>query len=166
MKLFIGLIATLVSTLALAQNPEWKLTAVPQDKPVGYIYHTYSTGTQTSANRTEKVVAGLRLVCSLKGEPMAPIIAVYWDSKTQSSDPYNRVDWSVDGRTFPTGVWIHDSKIVYNGIPAEHDLYNALKAGKIVKVTWVSSDSIKHETVFDLTEFKTHLKEFETVCKL
>ena len=142
------------------------MTAVPQDKPVGYIYHTYSSGTQVSAGKTEKVVSGLRLVCSLKGEPMAPIIAVYWDSKIQSTDPYNRIEWAVDGHPYATGVWVHDSKIIYSGIPAEHDLYNALKVGKIAKVGWVSSDGIKRETTFDLTEFKTHLKEFETVCKL
>lgn len=105
-KLF-GLLALSVSMSAFAQASAWNISEVAgKDKSVvGYIYHSSAVGTQVGA-KTEKVVSGLRLVCSTKGymamKESEPIIAVFWNGMFGNTPETVLVE--IDGKPV---VWLH-----------------------------------------------------------
>lgn len=166
MKAFIGLVALVASTLAFGQSSEWKLTEVKgkDTTPAGYIYHNYSVGTQRT-DTVEKVVSGLRIICSTtKGT--YPIVALYWNGRL-SGDPLYSPVWTIDGKAIPTGIWTRfpEGKIISRPVSETTELMLALKNGHLATVAWTGSDAVRYSTAFDLTNYQSHLAEFEAACK-
>ena len=118
-KLF-GIISILAATGAQAQALGWNLTEVPaKDKSVaGYIYHSSAVGTQIGT-KTEKVVTGLRLVCSTK-EYVAmresdPVVAIYWNGMFGNGT--QAVNVKVDGRPIQMATpWEQDGPVLFRRI--------------------------------------------------
>lgn len=165
MKKIIGLIALCFASLTFAQSADWNLSEVKgkDNMPVGYIYHNYSVGTQTGAT-TEKVVTGLRLICSISPRAV-PIVAVFWDGTLSTEAPQHLI-WSVDGKTVVTGTWRQEDHIIYRMTSETMALVNALRTGHVAIVSWTGVDAVRRNTAFNVTDFEAHLKDFNTACKI
>jgi hypothetical protein len=162
--LFAGLLVTALSLTAQAGTPNWNLTNVQnKDKvTVGYIYHTYAAGTQIGV-RTEKVAAGLRLVCSTKGSN-EPVIAIFWSGWTGSG--ITQSIWSAtDGKVVSGDVWTQDVSLLYRPLSQSTKLIDAMKKSRTVQFTWIGYDAVKYDVVFDTTGFNAKLAEFNASCK-
>lgn len=169
-KLFVAL-ASIFALSAMAQSSDWKLTTVPgADRvTVGYIYHTSAVGTQVGA-KTEKVVTGLRLVCTAPGftanKNSEPIIAVYWNTMTGSTPQF--LDIKVDGRQVGTGQetkWDQDGPLLLRTIDSSRTLLQSIKTGNRISFQWTGTDAVRRTTIFDLRDFRSNLSEFNTICK-
>jgi len=161
-KLF-GIVAALFATGAMAQASGWNLSEVPaKDKSVaGYIYHSSAVGTQVGATPA-KVISGLRLVCSAKGND-DPVIAIYWNGMFGNT-PQN-VDIKVDNRKIPQATpWDQDGPILVKKLAGEQELLQALRTGKSVTFEWTSG-SVKRTTIISLKDFNTSYGEFKTSCR-
>jgi len=164
MKKFIAaLFVTAASFTAYAQNSGWNISdVINKDKmSVGYIYHTYAVGTKMGA-KPEKVAAGLRLVCSVKGKS-DPILAVFWNGMLPTS--YSQtVEISIDGQPVSKDTWTHDGSLLYMTEPVAHVLIDNMKTGRILNATW-TDNSIQYKVAFDISTFKSKLGEFNQSCK-
>lgn len=153
--------------LSVSQTARWKLESIKDnnDKVIGYIYQTYSFGTQ-SEPKQEKVVSALRLICSTTGSD-EPIIAVYWNDDLGASKfqhPTVRVDGT--DKTSRT-MWIQDHKLLFSQISWSTSLIQSMRTGNIVKFEWESADFIKRRsTSFDIKTFNYRLNEFVSACNI
>lgn len=166
----ITIVGLLISINTYSEIPHWKLSEVKGNdrSVVGYVYHTEAVGTQVS-QKTEKVVAGLRLVCSTKASTQRNndlIIAIYWDGMfgnlTQSTDVlFNK-------RMFETGQklrWDQDGPLLIRYVTDSRTFIQALKVNKDVKISWIGTDNVKRIVMFDLQEFNMNISEFAKLCK-
>ena len=169
-KLFVAL-ASIFALSAMAQSSNWTLTVVPgaNKGTVGHIYHTSAVGTQTGA-RVEKVVTGLRLVCSAADvsldAPHQPVIALYWNTMSGSTPQF--LDIKVDGKQVATGQetkWEQDGPLLLRTIAESRTLMQSMKTGRSISFQWIGTDSVRRATIFDLRDFRSDLSEFNTVCK-
>lgn len=168
-KLF-GLLALSVSMSAFAQASAWNISEVAgKDKSVvGYIYHSSAVGTQVGA-KTEKVVSGLRLVCSTKGymamKESEPIIAVFWNGMFGNTPETVLVE--IDGKPvrLAPSPWDHDNQILFRKISESKELLQGLKTGRSVTFSWTSHDAVKRKTTFSLRDFNSQFSEFNASCK-
>lgn len=165
MKILSGLVLSFATSFCFAQSPSWDLKEVKgQDNTiVGYIYHNYSIGTERTIT-SQRVVSGLRFVCSLKNA--RPIIGVFWDSSLGNniSGIQNPI-WKVDGRIINTSPWMQEDKMMYGDVSENGELISAFKSGHVASVTWTAMGSVQRSTAFDLSNFTSHLPEFNTACK-
>ncbi len=165
-KIFVGLIAACFVTAASASNVDWKITKVfSEDKSVaGFIYHTSAIGTQIG-QKTEKVISGLRLVCSGK-EPTKwsedPVIVIFWD-KSDGSETQT-VEIRTDKTNSELSQWEQDGPLLVRSIPESKELMKSLRTNKNIGFTWTDSNSVKRTTLFSLRNFNTHIDEFNTLC--
>jgi hypothetical protein len=160
--LIAALLLVLMSTTSYAQNSEWTLSEVTNagKDPVGYIYHTYSRGTETVAGTDSKVAAGLRFVCSTK-TTQEPVIAVFWNGVLMSG-PRQELEITVDKTIFLRPTWVHEGSLIYSPVSNHPDLISALKHSRSVKLAW-ETGSTKYIVMFELRNF--NLKEFNASCK-
>ena len=165
MKYVVGFILALATSMSQASPASWRLSEVESatNETVGYIYHSYSIGTQKSPNKTEKIVSGLRFICSIQGEDNPPMIGIYWHDVSNTDSVQNPV-WTIDGNTIQTGPWIQDETLLYRPVGITLEVINALKVGKQASVTWTDSKHLIHRTIFDLTGFSAGLVRFNTDC--
>lgn len=167
MKQLIASIIFAATSLVASAAPMtgWSTVAVPDtDKPVGYIMHTYAIGTQTGKT-TEKVVAGLRLICSTKNTA-EPLIAIYWSGWLYGSPTRSQFLWSaVNGKALSSDEWMQDTKILYRTASQAKTLIDAMKTSRTVQFTWVGADAVKYNVMFDTVEFNAKLIEFNASCK-
>jgi hypothetical protein len=169
-KLFVAL-ASIFALSAMAQSSDWKLTAVPgPDRgTVGYIYHTSAVGTQIGA-KAEKIVTGLRLVCTATGftanKNSEPVIALYWNTMTGSTPQFLGI--KVDSRQVGVGQetrWVQDGPLLLRTIEESSTLLQSMKTGNKISFEWTGTDAVRRSTIFDLRDFRSNLNEFNTVCK-
>lgn len=168
-KLF-GLFAFAIATSVSAQPAAWNIAEVTgkDNSVVGYIYHTSAVGTQVGA-KTEKVVSGLRLVCSTKGfmamKEADPIIAIFWNGMFGNIP--EAVMTEVDGKAIRLvpSPWEHDGQILYRKTSESRELIQALKTGRTVTFQWTSQDATKRKTTFSLQGFNSQFSEFTASCK-
>ena len=180
MKYIVGSILALVTSVVYPQESPagWRLTEVQSvtNETLGYIYHSYSIGTQKSElpasgtpNKVSKIVSGLRFICSIKGHDTPPLIAIYWHNQSNdydNTDPLQNPVWMVDGHvySYPQSSWVREESLLYRPIGITSELINALKAGKRASVTWTDTNHITRSTIFDLTNFSTGLARFNIGC--
>lgn len=166
-KLF-GILALVAATNVSAQVAAWNISEIKgkDNSVVGYIYHTSAVGTQVR-NKPEKIVSGLRLVCSTKtwtSNESDSIIAVYWNGMFGNTN--QKVDVKVDGRTIALpSNWDQDNQIVFRKISESAELVQALKTGRNVTFSWDGTDSTKRVTTFSLRDFNQKFSEFNNSCK-
>lgn len=169
--LVVGFLAACSIGSAFAQAGAWKLTKVetPNKSVAGFIYHTESVGTQTSGSRVTKAVTGLRLVCSgmesAQGTEV-PLIAIYWN--TMQGGGQQSLNVRVDGKAVELGQsqqWSQDSQLLYRPLGESRGLIQAMKLGRSVSFEWIGADGSKRQTIFNLSDFRSDLAEFNTSCK-
>jgi hypothetical protein len=161
-KLF-GIVSILVAGSVQAQALGWNVSEVlGKDKtPVGYIYHSSAVGTQVGT-KTEKVITGLRLVCSIKSSE-GPAIALYWNGMFGNTP--QSVDVKVDGRKIAQSTpWDQDGPLLFRKIADSQELMQGLKTGRAVSFEWTQS-GVKRTTVISLKDFNSGFGEFKTSCK-
>ncbi len=117
--------------------------------------------------RTEKVVSGLRLVCSTKTLPAMgseSIIAVYWNGMFGNTN--QKIDVKVDGKSIHlTTPWDQDNQIVFRKISESTEMIQAMKTGRNITFNWVGTDSAKRITTISLRDFNQRFGEFNNSCK-
>ena len=151
------LIAFSCVTAHAADN--WKLSSVlANDKPVGYIYHTSSMGTQT--NPPSKSYSGLRLICSLKGGE--PAVALYWKNGMNLRED-TRVTVTADNRAATPTTWGSDSDLLFRNISESRDLLTLIKTSKTIKFQWMVGPSSQYTTAFNVSGID--LSDFNAKCK-
>lgn len=168
MKRLATLFSLLAFTTLAAAQQQWNITDVRKKtgELVGHIYHTSSVGTQVGA-KTEKFVTGIRLVCTTKrylamGNP-DPIIAIYWN--TMAGENTETVFIEIDGKSVSDPLnWYQDGQILFRNLSDSHNLIQAMKSGKTMKVYWTSSDAVRRSSVFDIRTFNAKIAEFNTSC--
>ena len=170
--LFAGLLTACFVSSAFAQSGGWKLTKVesPNKFVAGFIYHTESVGTQTNGGRVTKAVTGLRLVCSgpdyVAQKTDVPIIAIYWN--TMAGGSQQSLNVRVDGKVVELGQaqqWNQDGQLLYRTLDESRALIQAMKLGRSVSFEWAGTDGSKRQTIFNLSDFKSDLAEFNESCK-
>lgn len=171
MKILFVILSSLYIGNCFAQD--WRLTYIESEQkvPAGVIYHTESRGTEVSGNVTKKVITGLRLACAGKDFLVKmgsePVIAVYWNTMTGNMP--QTVSVKVDGKEIELGQakqWRQEGNLLYRPLESSRGLLQALKVGRLVSFEWVSSDSTKRQTVFDITDFRTDLSKFNDYCNI
>lgn len=144
-------------TANAAEN--WKLTSVlANNKPVGYVYHTSSLGTQT--NPPSKSYSGLRFICSLKGGE--PVVALYWNSGMILREDV-QVTVTADNRPINPATWGSDGDLLFRNISESHELLALIKTSKIVKFQWTTGLASQYTTAFNVAGID--LSGFNTKCK-
>ena len=173
MKFLSCIILLLVAFNSCAQSlpaaMTWRLDTANTEsgRPLGYIYQIYAIGT-VYRTPIKKDITALRLICSAKGD-VDPIIAIYWDEETEGTQhPIDfHVDIKIDGYNFnQTLLWNEESKLTWRSLTQSRELIDAMKIGHIVSFNWIDSDKKRRYTIFSLTDFGTHINDFNTVCKL
>jgi hypothetical protein len=136
---------------------------------VGHIYHTSAVGTQTGS-KVEKVVTGLRLVCTAEGftanKNSEPVIAIYWNTMIGSNPQF--IDIKVDGRQVGVGQetrWDQDGPLLLRTIADSKTLLQSMKTGRSISFQWTGTDAVRRSTIFDLRDFRSDLSEFNKICK-
>jgi hypothetical protein len=167
-KLF-GILALVAASNAVAQTAAWNISEIKgkDNSVVGYIYHSSAVGTQVK-DKTEKVVSGLRLVCSTKGWTAMgdadPIIAIYWNGMFGNTN--QKIDVKVDGRPVTlTTHWDQDNQIVFRKISESAELIHAMKTGRNVTFSWTGTDTARRTTTISLRDFNQKFGEFNNSCK-
>ena len=163
-NLFVGLIATFVVVGAMAENTNWEISKVTDrnNATVGYIYHTGAIGTQINA-RPEKVATSLRLVCSTLQKNSEPLVVIFWN--TLNGNIPQTVEMHTDKRVTETLQWDQEGQVLMRSAAESKKLIQAMKTGNNISFLWTGTDSIRRNTNFNLRDFKTHLNEFNTLCK-
>ena len=169
-KLSAFLFTLFLSVNAIAENTGWQITEVPNkdNNIVGYIYHVGSIGTQTTKiGKTEKVATSLRFVCSTKISTQRdndPIIVLFWDTMDGSIGQY--IVSQVSGKSLDHMYrWEQEGPVMMRSVNESKDLIMELKTGKNIKFYWHDKVGTLRTTIFDLQTFKSHLAEFNTLCK-
>lgn len=162
-KFFIYIAAFVLCTSAYAQK--WELTEITsKDKSVvGYIYHTSTIGTQTGP-KTEKVISGLRLVCSLKSQG-TPLVVIFWDKMLGIGPQILRI--KIDSKEFVESSkyqWMQDGNILVREINESQSLFLALKNARSFSINWTSNDNITRTSIFDVSAMSSQISNFATVC--
>ncbi len=169
MRKLIGILALIAATNVAAQASTWNISEIKgkDNSVVGYIYHSSAVGTQIR-DKTEKVVSGLRLVCSTKSLPAIgspeSIVAVYWNGMFGNTN--QKIDVKVDGRSINLAThWDQDNQIVFRKISESAEMIQAMKAGRSITFSWTGTDSVKRNTTFSLRDFNQKFSEFNNSCK-
>lgn len=166
-RIFVVLLALLpiIAYSAPATPSPWIFDTITDAKGVaGYIYHSYSVGTMYS-DGVVKNVTNLRLICPARGKAPA-IVAVYWDGQDDVSNT-NIIEISIDRKIFiDTQMWMHDRSLQYRPLNESGQLIIAMRNAKMIEFKWFDISGVQKETIFDLTNFKSHLDEFYTSCKI
>lgn len=164
MKMIVtGLVLTLSTLAAIAQSSIWNLTPVADSNKnlVGFIYHVYARGTATKANSTAAVASGLRFVCSIKSKE-EPKLAIFWNGVLMVNTS-QEIQISVDNSFSTSEKWTRDGSLIYTSLDKSGNLVDALKKGRLVRFSWVGSDSSRYTTAFELKNFD--LSAFSDSCK-
>jgi hypothetical protein len=167
-KLFAGLLSVLAMTAGAAETSTWNLVEVQtKDKTVvGYIYHTAAVGTQLNNKKIEKVGAGLRLICSSKGNGES-IITVYWDG--MHGNTTQNVEVTVDKKQIAIGAPVRmnqDGPIIYRSLSESRFILQAMKTGQNIQFVWTGTDSINRTVIFNIQEFNSNYAAFASACRL
>lgn len=78
------------------------------------------------------------------------------------------VNIKIDGREVGLGnntKWDQDGPLLLRTVAESAILLQSMKTGNSISFQWTGNDSIQRRTIFDLRNFKTHLAEFNRVCK-
>ena len=162
-NLFVGLVAALAMSAAMAENTGWKIQRVPErtnSPAVGYMYETYAIGTQNGPGAKKNVTA-LRLICSVSINK--PLIAIYWN--TMVGDKPQSVEIRANRKTIsPRILWEQDGPLLMRSVAESTELIQLLKTSKDINFMWVDTNAVRRTTIFDLKDFNSHLSEFNTYC--
>jgi hypothetical protein len=156
------LAAILISgTVIVANSATWVLSEVKDSnmQPVGYIYHTSAIGTR-AGTKPEKVITGLRFICSLKGG--TPIIGLFIDNGIHIENSISIVS-SIDDSQDKSLSWVVDGNLLYRYVYDSPVLISSIKTGKIIKFRWYANDVTKFTTAFSIAG--SDFTEFNSKCK-
>lgn len=169
MRKLIGILALVAASNVAAQATAWNISEIKgkDNSVVGYIYHSSAVGTQIK-DKTEKVVSGLRLVCSTKSAvamgSSESIIAIYWNGMFGNTN--QKIDVKVDGKAVNlTTSWDQDNQIVFRKISESTEMIQAMKTGRNITFSWTGTDSAKRITTVSLHNFNQKFSEFNNSCK-
>jgi hypothetical protein len=154
------LIATSAGALEIA---DWALNPVKSKDgtPIGYVYNTYAVGIQIGA-KTEKVVTDFRLVCSIKGQH-DPMMAIRWAGYLYPAQG-QFITISVDDTFTATEFWGQEGKTFFRSISISTKIMDAIKHGKQLKVSWIGTDAVRYNTIYNITNVNQKLGDFNTSC--
>lgn len=148
-----------ISAHANAQG--WILTEITSNRStVGFVYHTHAVG----INGNEKVVAGLRFICSKMPNIEGPIIAIHWD-KDYYYPVTQEITLTINKKVVSTGNWIYENNIFYQPLSQNKTLPALMKDSRTIGFSW-SVDNLKHNVVFDIRDFDLKFNNFLSVCKI
>ncbi|HEY6436322.1 MAG TPA: hypothetical protein VIY47_07005 [Ignavibacteriaceae bacterium] len=162
----VGLFLIFVSTISYSQE-DWRLREVIDKSKgiVGYVYYTNAKGTK-SGDQKEKVITGLRLVCStINSSADDPIIAVFWNGGPGGAT-FQQVEVKVDGRSAEVGQWTQDGTFLYRKLLESRPLIQSLRTGQVISLSWAGTDNVRRTTIFGLRNFNTNLSNFLDQCKI
>lgn len=168
MKFIIGILLALASTTAFSQHETWKVTEVGSADPEkkGYILHIQSVGYDTK-NDKNKIVSGVRLICSTnKNIPDTPIFSLFWNH-TSSVSMFSSIDIKVDNNKLPSNQlsgWSHDEKLIYKPVSELKPLIQMMKSGKKLDFEWSGGSYGKHTTSVAIGNFPNALSIFNNRC--
>jgi len=161
-----GLLSLCISLNVLARDPNWKIIKITgkDSAPVGYMYETGSVGHQTFGSRTEKLVTGLRIICSVASKE-SPVIGVFWN--TMQAEDIQHISIKIDKKQYSEKLeWFPDQSILWRNTSELNSLIQSLKNGQMVDFEWTDKNNVNRRTIFDLRSFNSHLNEFNTLCKI
>jgi len=159
MNILLALVIALSCTTTFAAD-NWKLTAVlGNDKPVGYVYHTSSMGTQT--NPVNKSYSGLRLICSLKGGE--PVVALYWNNGMNIREEILVTVIADNKATVHPTLWGSEGDLLFRNVAESKELLALIKTSKVVKFQWMAGAASQYTTAFNVAGI--NLSDFNAKCK-
>lgn len=165
MKYIFASLAVCLASVASAQSSNWKIVNVQDsnNNVVGHIYYTESIGRQIGTT-PEKVVTGLRLVCSRLGDDA--LLILYWQGMFGNTP--EDVTITVDGRKIGVGqtyTWKRDGPVLVRTVAESVEITNALKTGRSINFSWKDAGNVQRNTVFDLRTFNSNISTFNASCK-
>lgn len=153
-------VATSVSALEFS---DWALNEIKSaSETVGYVYNTYAVGTQVGA-KTEKIVTDFRFVCSIKGSAN-PIIAIRWVGRLAPNQG-QYITVSIDNIYSSTDFWgQNDKNTFFREVLVSQAIVDAIKKGKQLKISWISTDAVKYNAIYNITNVNQKLNMFNAAC--